>query len=113
MLSKHKTDNKTQFIDASKLFKQQTNTNELTDTHIEDIIKCFDTKEDIEYFAKYIDNTKIADNEYNLSVSSYVEAEDTREIIDITKLNAQIKTTVEKIDKLRADIDVIVAEIEA
>ena len=113
VLSKHKTDNKTQFIDASKLFKQQTNTNELTNTHIEEIIKQFDTKEDAQYFAKSIDNSKIADNDYNLSVSSYVEAEDTREVIDITKLNAEIKTTVEKINKLRTEIDTIVAEIEA
>jgi len=113
VLSKHKADNKTQFIDASKLFKQQTNTNELTKTHIEEIIKTFDTKEDVEYFTKSIDNNKIADNDYNLSVSSYVEAKDTREVIDIAKLNAEIKTTVEKIDKLRTEIDAIVAEIEA
>ena len=113
VLSKHKTDNNTQFIDASKLFKQQTNTNELTNTHIEEIIKQFDTKEDVEYIVKSIDNKFIADNEYNLSVSSYVEAEDTHEVIDITKLNAKIKTTVEKIDILRTEIDTIVAEIEA
>lgn len=112
VLSKHKTDNKTQFIDASKLFKQQTNTNELTKEHIEEIINSFDTKEDIEYFTKSIDNTKIADNDYNLSVSSYVEAEDTREKIDITKLNSEIKSTVQKIDKLRTEIDAIVLEIE-
>jgi type I restriction enzyme M protein len=112
VLSKHKTDTKTQFIDATKLFKQQTNTNELTDNHIEEIIKGFDRKEDIDYFAKSIDSNKIADNDYNLSVSSYVEVEDTREKIDITKLNAEIKTTVEKIDKLRTQIDAIVLEIE-
>ena len=112
VLSKHKTDNKTQFIDASKLFKSQTNNNILTDTHIEEIIKVFDSKADMEYFSTSIDNTQIADNDYNLSVSSYVEAEDTREIIDITKLNAELKTTVEKIDKLRDEIDKIVAKIE-
>jgi len=112
VLSKHKTDNKTQFIDATKLFKQQTNTNELTHTHIEEIINSFDTKEDIEYFTKSIDNTKIADNDYNLSVSSYVEVEDTREKIDIKELNSEIKITVQKIDKLRDEIDAIVLEIE-
>lgn len=52
-------------------------------------------------------------NEYNLSVSSYVEAKDNREVIDIQKLNAELKTTVKKIDQLRADIDAIIAEIEA
>jgi type I restriction enzyme M protein len=113
VLSKHKSDNKTQFIDASKLFKQQTNTNVLEDKHIKEIIDVFDTREDIDYFAISVDNQKIADNDYNLSVSSYVEAEDTREKIDITQLNAEIKTTVEKIDRLRAEIDAIVAEIEA
>jgi len=112
VLSKHKSDNKTQFIDASKLFKSETNTNILTDDHIEEIIKVFDNKTDMEYFTTSIDNSKIAENDYNLSVSSYVEAEDTREVIDITKLNAELKTTVEKIDKLRSEIDVIVAEIE-
>jgi type I restriction enzyme M protein len=54
----------------------------------------------------------IVKNEYNLSVSSYVEAKDTREVVDITKLNAEIKTTVTKIDRLRSDIDAIIAEIE-
>ena len=112
VLSKHKTDNKTQFIDATKLFKQQTNTNELTPKHIKEIINSFDTKEDKEYFSKSIDNTKIAENDYNLSVSSYVEVEDTREKVDIKELNSEIKTTVQKIDKLRGAIDEIVLEIE-
>ncbi|MEO1954718.1 MAG: type I restriction-modification system subunit M [Campylobacterales bacterium] len=112
VLSKHKTDNKTQFIDATKLFKQQTNTNELTTEHIKEIINSFDTKEDKEYFSKSIDNTKIAENDYNLSVSSYVEVEDTREKIDIKELNSEIKITVQKIDKLRSAIDEIVLEIE-
>ncbi|OHD26752.1 MAG: type I restriction-modification system subunit M [Spirochaetes bacterium GWB1_59_5] len=113
VLSKHKTDNKTQFIDASALFKKETNNNTLTDGHIARIMEAFDSKAEVEYFAKGVDNDAIAKNEYNLSVSSYVEAKDTREIIDITELNAEIKTTVAKIDRLRADIDTIIAEIEA
>jgi type I restriction enzyme M protein len=56
---------------------------------------------------------EIAANDYNLSVSSYVEAKDTREVVDIRTLNAELKTTVAKIDRLRAEIDAIVAEIEA
>ena len=55
---------------------------------------------------------KVAANDYNLSVSSYVEAKDIREVIDITELNAELKTTVAKIDQLRSEIDLIVAEIE-
>jgi type I restriction enzyme M protein len=72
----------------------------------------FDNKENVEYVAESVSLQKITDNDYNLSVSSYVEAKDTREVIDITQLNAALKTTVEKIDQLRADIDSIVAEIK-
>lgn len=117
VLSKHKMDNKTQFIDASGLFKKATNNNVLTDkgenNHIEQIMQAFDTKTDVAHFTKSVDNEKIADNDYNLSVSSYVEAKDTHEKIDITKVNAELKTTVANIDKLRTDIDAIVTEIEA
>ncbi|MBN2782410.1 MAG: type I restriction-modification system subunit M [Campylobacterales bacterium] len=117
VLSKHKTDNKTQFIDASELYKKQTNNNILTyegeNNHIDQIMKVFDSKADIAHFAKCVDNETIADNDYNLSVSSYVEAKDTREKVDINKLNSELKTTVSKIDNLRSEIDKIVAEIEA
>lgn len=112
VLSKHKTDTKTQFIDARALFQKETNTNTLTDDHIQQMMRVFDSKKDVAHFAKSVDFKDIAENEYTLSVSSYVEPEDTRERIDITKLNAELKTTVTKIDQLRADIDTIVAEIE-
>jgi type I restriction enzyme M protein len=72
----------------------------------------FDDKTDVEHFAKSVEYAAIAANEYNLSVSSYVEAKDTREVIDITQLNAELKLTVAKIDQLRSDIDAIVQEIE-
>lgn len=115
VLSKHKTDTKTQFIDASgeDFFQKVTNNNILTDPHIEKIMEIFDTKADVEHIAKSIEHSQIAANDYNLSVSSYVEAKDNREQVDITKLNAEIATTVDKINKLRADIDKIVKEIEA
>lgn len=112
VLSKHKTDTHVQFIDASELFKKETNNNILTDEHIKKIIQVFDSKVDIDYLAKSVEYKTIAGNDYNLSVSSYVEAKDTREVIDITALNAELKTTVSKIDQLRKDIDAIVAEIE-
>ncbi len=112
VLSKHKTDTTTQFIDASGLFKKETNNNILTDAHIEQIMAVFDSKENVDHFANAVPFEKVAANDYNLSVSSYVEAKDTREVIDITKLNAELNTTVTKIDQLRKDIDVIVAEIE-
>lgn len=113
VLSKHKAVNKTQFIDASKLFKKETNTNMLTDDHITQIIEVFASKADIPYFAKSVENRQIAENDYNLAVSSYVEAEDTREVIDIQTLNAELAQTVANIDRLRKEIDAIVAEIEA
>ena len=112
VLSKSKKDNITQFIDATALFKKETNTNTLTDAHIKKIMHLFDSKENIEYLAISVDNTAITENDYNLSVSTYVEAKDTREVIDITELNAELKTTVAKISQLRVAIDSIVAEIE-
>ena len=93
-------------------FKKETNNNVLTDEHIDKIIDLFEKKENVEYLSAWVDNEKIAENDYNLSVSAYVEAEDTREAIDITALNAQVFQTVKRIDSLRADIEQIIAEIE-
>ena len=101
MLSKHKTETTTQFIDASALFKKGTNNNLLLDEHIKQIMDVFDSKENVDHFAKSELLEDIAGNDYNLSVSSYVEAEDTREVVDITQLNAELKTTVSRIDQLR------------
>lgn len=114
VLSKHKADTKTQFIDASgeEFFKKETNNNVLTEDHIANILKIFAEKEDIDHVCKSVDIDKIVKENYNLSVSSYVEQKDTREVIDIAVLNEEIKTTVSKIDVLRAEIDEIVAEIE-
>lgn len=114
VLSKHKTDTQTQFIDASGLFKSATNNNILKDEHIEQILKLFADKEDVPHLAKSVSNDEIAndENNYNLSVSSYVEPEDTRELIDIDQLNEDIRKTVANIDRLRAEIDKIVSEIE-
>ncbi|MOA34791.1 hypothetical protein D3C78_1561950 [compost metagenome] len=75
-------------------------------------MELFDSKADVDHIAKSIDNNKIAENDYNLSVSSYVEAKDNREVINIAKLNMEISETVKKINALRADIDLIVREIE-
>jgi type I restriction enzyme M protein len=112
VLSKHKTDTKTQFIDASELFKKETNNNTLTDDHIARIMEAFDSKANIEHFAKSLDYNDIVKKDFNLSVSTYVEPKDTREVVDISELNEEIKTTVTKIDHLRSDIDAIIMEIE-
>ena len=115
VLSKHKTDNKTQFIDSSgeAFFKKVTNNNVLEDKHIDKVMEIFDAKDDVAHIAVSIDNNKIAENDYNLSVSSYIEAKDNREQVDIKVLNAEIAKTVEKVDNLRAAIDNIIKEIEA
>ncbi len=74
-------------------------------------MQVFASKKDVAHLAKSVTFETVVANDYNLSVSSYVEAKDTREIIDIAELNAELKTTVSKIDQLRKDIDAIVAEI--
>ena len=112
VLSKHKTDTDIQFIDASDLFKKGTNNNLLLDEHIDQIMAVFDSKENVDHFARSVPLEDVAANNYNLSVSSYVEAKDNREVVDIAKLNAELKTTVARIDQLRKEIDGIVAEIE-
>ena len=112
VLSKHKTDTKTQFIDASGLFDKKTNNNELSDRHIDEIMQAFDSKADVAHFARSVSFEDIKGNDYNLSVSSYIEARDDREVVNIAQLNADLKTTVARIDQLRKEIDAIVAEIE-
>nr|WP_279039119.1 type I restriction-modification system subunit M [Snodgrassella alvi] len=111
VLSKHKTNTETQFIDASRLFKKQTNNNILTDDHIRQIMEVFDSKDKVDYLAKSIPFEEIVANNYNLSVSCYVEVEDNREVVNIMELNAELKNTVTKIEQLRKEIDTIVVEI--
>ena len=114
VLSKHKTDTKTQFIDVTgeDFFRKVTNNNLLEDHHIDKIMEMFDSKAEVPHVATTVDNAKIAENDYNLSVSSYVEAKDKREKINIEELNKQVGATVQKIDQLRAEIDNIIKEIE-
>ena len=114
VLSKHKTDTKTQFIDVTgeDFFKKVTNNNLLEEQHIDKIMEMFDSKAEVPHVATTVDNAKIAENDYNLSVSSYVEAKDKREKINIEELNKQVGATVQKIDQLRAEIDNIIKEIE-
>ena len=113
VLSKHKPDTKIQFIDAtgSNFFKKETNNNILEDEHIERILQIFDRKEDVEGVSMSVDNTRIAENDYNLSVSSYVEQPDTREVIDIEELNRHIAEIVARQNVLRTAIDEIVATL--
>lgn len=112
VLKKNKAQNSTLFIDASKEFVKVTNSNKLTEENISKIVTAFIERTDSEYFCRLVPNTEIADNDYNLSVSTYVEQEDTREIIDIAVLNAEIAEIVKREEVLRSEIDRIIAEIE-
>lgn len=112
VLKKSKKDNNILFIDASKECVKVTNNNKLTDENIDNIIKIFTDRKDIDYVAKLVSNTEIGENDYNLSVSTYVEKEDTREKIDIIELNKQIEEIVAREQVLRDEIDKIVKEIE-
>lgn len=114
VLAKNKQNTDIQFIDASgeEFFKKVTNNNELEEKHIQKILDLFVKKENVEYVAQMVDYNDIVKNDYNLAVTSYVEIKDTRPVIDITKLNAELKITVQKIDQLRSDIGVIISGIE-
>ena len=89
-----------------------TNNNKLTEQNIKHIVDEFVSRADVEYFARLVDYNEIKEQNYNLSVSTYVEQEDTREKIDIKVLNQQIKEIVAREQVLREEIDEIIAEIE-
>ena len=112
VLKKGKADNKTLFIDASGECIKVTNNNKLTQANIERIVETFAKRAEEAHFSHLESYEEIADNDYNLSVSTYVEAEDTREKIDIVKLNAEIEQIVAREQVLRDEIAKIIAEIE-
>jgi type I restriction enzyme M protein len=112
VMKKNKADSRTLFIDASSECIKVTNNNKLTPENIQRIVDTFARREEVAHFSHLVDYEEIAENDYNLSVSTYVEAEDTREKIDIVKLNAEIKEIVAREQVLRDEIDKIIAEIE-
>ena len=112
VLKRSKADNSVLFIDASAECVKVTNANKLTAENSEKILKTFTERKDIDYFARLVSNGDIAAQEYNLSVSTYVEQEDTREQVDIVALNRQIEEIVQREQLLRAEIDKIIREIE-
>ena len=112
VMKKNKTDNKTLFIDATSECVKVTNNNKLTPENIDHIVDVFAKREEVEHFSHLASYEEVSGNDYNLSVSTYVEVEDTREKIDIVKLNAEIKEIVAREQVLRDEIDEIIAEIE-
>jgi len=112
VLKKSKKDNSTLFINASAEFVRVGNKNKLSQTNQDKILEVFTNREDIEYFGKLIPNSVIAENDYSLAVSGYIDELDTAIATDITELNTSIKDIVKKQSELRTQIDAIVAEIE-
>ena len=112
VLKKSKADNRTLFIDASAECIKVTNNNKLTEENIRRIVDEFVSRADVDHFARCVPYEEVAQNEYNLSVSTYVQPEDTREVIDIVKLNAEIEQIVAREQVLRDEIAKIIGEIE-
>ena len=112
VLKKSKADNRTLFIDASAECIKVTNNNKLTEENIRRIVDEFVSRADVDHFARCVPYEEIAQNEYNLSVSTYVQPEDTREVIDIVKLNAEIEQIVAREQVLRDELAKIIGEIE-
>ena len=112
VLKRGKADNKTFFIDASQECVKVTKYNRLTEKNTKKIVDAFASREEIKHFAHLASYDEIKEQDYNLSVSTYVEAEDTREHVDITRLNAEIEEIVAREQVLREEINKIIAEIE-
>lgn len=112
VLKKSKKDNSTLFIDASAEFVRGGNKNKLTKANRQKILDAFGARQDSPHFARLVPNSEIAANGYNISVSSYVEQENTVEVVDIRRLNARIEEIVGRQAELRAQIDAIVADLE-
>lgn len=112
VLKKNKKSNDILFLDATKECVKVTNANKLTEGNISNIVKLYEERTDKDYLTKVVSCEVVGENDYNISVSTYVEQEDTREVIDIKVLNSQIEETVKKIDDLRIQIDTIIKEIE-
>lgn len=112
VLKKSKKTNDVLFVDASKEFVRSGNKNKLSPDNLQNILDALDDREDQDHFAAVVSNSRIGENDYNIAVSSYVEVEDTREVIDITELNARIEQIVARQAELRTKIDAIVADLE-
>lgn len=112
VMKKNKADNNILFIDADKECIKDGNSNRLTDDNIDNILKYYIDRMDVDHAVSLVSYDKIVEEKYNLSVSTYVEKEDTREKIDIVKLNSDIKGIVENVNRLRSEIDDIIADLE-
>jgi type I restriction enzyme M protein len=112
VLKKSKNDNKVLFINAEREFGRSGNTNKLRPEDIEKVLAMYTDRKDKEFFSRCVDHYEIAEKDYLLSVTSYIDTEDTREKVDIKKLNESISTIVARQSILRDEIDKLVKELE-
>lgn len=112
VLRKSKRDSCIFFVDATSEFVHVGNKNKLGETNIQTILDAVITRRDIAHFSRLVPNSEIARRDYLMSVSSYVDAEDTPETVDITTLNTEIASVVQRQQEVRAKIDAIVADLE-
>lgn len=112
VLKKSKTENKTMFIDASKEFTKAGKFKVMQEAHRLKVLDAYTSRNDREYFARLVDNSEIADKDYNLSVETYISKEDTREVIEITELNAVIESIVARQADLRISIEAVIRDLE-
>lgn len=112
VMKKNKVDNNILFIDADKEYIKDGNSNRLTEGNIENILKYYTDRMDVDYAVSVVPYDRVVEEKYNLSVSTYVEKEDTREKIDIAKLNSELKDIVANVNRLRSEIDEIIADLE-
>jgi len=111
VLKKSKNDNSVLFIDAAEEFTRSSSKNKLTELNRKTILDAFEARQNLEYFAALVPNGDLATNDYNLSVSAYVQKEDTREVVDIDQLERHIATIVERQTALRSEIDTIICDL--
>ena len=112
VLKKSKTDNKVLFIDATNEFVRGSAKNKIDKDHAQKILNCYKNRESLDHFSRLVSQKEIADNDYKINVGSFVEPEDSREIINIRELNAEIKKIVTDQNLLRTQLDIIVSDLE-
>ena len=112
VLKKSKRDNATLFIDASQECIKVTRNNKLTPENIQRVLTLFENRQDVAYLTRLVPNAQVAEADYNLSVSNFVEKEDLSEPVDIVALNEEIRQISARVNRLREEIDTIIAEIE-
>lgn len=113
VLKKNKSENNILFIDASEEFVRNTNKNKLSDDNINNIINIIKDRKDIDNKAIVVPNEEIANNDYNISVNSYLKTTVEEMNIDIVELNRQIEEIVSKQSKTRNELDKIIKDLES